>query len=343
MKVVIDNKIPFIQGVFEPFGEVIYADGKSVNSEMVKDADAIVTRTRTMCNRQLLEHSQVKYIATATIGYDHIDSDYCTQHDITWCNAPGCNANAVVQYVFSALAHLAQRDKFSLQDKTLGIVGVGNVGSRIAAFAEKLGIKVLLNDPPREDVEGKGDFVSLAEIQAKADIITFHTPLNKGGVHPTFHLCDAAFIDNIKVDTIIINASRGEVCSSDALNTAIEDNKLGGCVIDCWENEPDLDLKLLEKVDIATFHIAGYSLEGKANATTASVRAISRFFDLGLDDWKVALPEKEFAFTDSILPIEEVKLSYPIMEDDALLRKGSGDFEQLRGNYKFRREPDVIL
>lgn len=342
MKIVIDNKLPFIKGVFEPLAQVVYASGDSIDADMVEDADAIITRTRTLCNKSLLHNSKVKYIATATIGYDHIDAAYCKTNNIAWNNAPGCNADAVVQYVFSALSHLAKREKFALKDKVLGVVGVGNVGKRVAAFAVSLGMKVLLNDPPRAEKEGGESFVDLQTLQQKADIITFHTPLIKTGKHMTYHLCDAAFLSFITRKPIIINASRGEVCSGEALKDAIDSQLLCATVIDCWENEPTIDQELLTKVDIATFHIAGYSLEGKANATTSAVRQISRFFNLNLDNWSVGLPDKEFSFEKDIEPLKEVELSYPIMDDDALLRSNPKDFEIMRGEYKFRREPDVI-
>lgn len=338
MKIVIDNKIPFIEGVFEPFAEVVYVLGNKIDSVVVKDADALIVRTRTQCDTHLLAGSTMKFIATATIGYDHIDADYCAKNDIQWQSAPGCNADAVVQYVFSALGHLAQRGGFDVRDKVLGVVGVGNVGRRVAAFAEKLGMKVLRNDPPREEREGSTAFVSLDEVKTQADIITFHTPLTYDGPHPTYHLCGNDFFVEGMRRPIIINASRGEVCSNETLKIAYRTKDISSLVIDCWENEPAIDLALLEMAEITTFHIAGYSLEGKANATTAAVQSVSRFFNLGLDDWKVALPENNSTCNVIEDMIEQVMCSYPIYEDVKMLKQSSDKFEDLRGTYTFRRQ-----
>ena len=339
MKIVIDDKIPFVSGVFEPLAEVIYAPGQDIDAAMVKDADALMVRTRTWCNADLLQGSQVKMIATATIGYDHIDRNYCDKHNIQWVNAPGCNAYAVVQYVFVALITLAEREGVNLQDKTLGIVGVGNVGRRIAHFAKKLGMNVLLNDPPREESEGKGDFVSLDTIQHEADIITFHTPLIQEGRYPTYHLCDEHFLRHLERRPILVNAARGEVTDSLALLSVR--NAYRALVIDCWEHEPNINLDLLAQADLATFHIAGYSLEGKANAAEASVQAISRFFDLGLNQWGIDLPENKLSEDQDEL-LQVVAKSYAIEEDDKVFRTDPSRFEYLRGAYHYRREPQCI-
>lgn len=342
MKIVIDDKIPFIKGVFEDQAEVIYAPGGAINAAMVKDADALVVRTRTQCDEALLEGSQMKFIATATIGYDHIGAQYCADNNIEWTSAPGCNADAVVQYVFSALGHLGKQHGFDVREKVLGIVGVGNVGSRVADFAENLGMQVLKNDPPRADREGGAEFVSLEELKAKADIITFHTPLTSDGLYPTYHLCgDRFFVEGMKLP-IIINASRGEVCSNETLISASKNKEVSALVIDCWENEPAINLELLDLVDIATFHIAGYSLEGKANATSAAVRAVSHFFNLGMDEWQVDLPENTSSCNAIVDKIAQVMCSYPIFEDSKSFKQSPNKFEELRGSYDFRRQPICI-
>jgi erythronate-4-phosphate dehydrogenase len=339
MKIVIDNKIPFVEGVFEPLAEVVYAPGGAIDAAVVKGADALIVRTRTQCDAALLSGSQIKFIATATIGYDHISADYCAAQGVEWTSAPGCNADAVVQYVFSALGHLAKKNGFDVRDKVLGVVGVGNVGSRVAAFAENLGMQVLKNDPPRHEREGGAEFVSLDELKAKADIITFHTPLTSDGPHPTYHLCgDAFFVEGMKMP-IIINASRGGVCSNETLKKASDHNNVSALVIDCWENEPAIDLDLLAQVDIGTFHIAGYSLEGKANATSASVRAVSRFFNLGMDDWQVDLPVNDSPCNAIEDRVAQVMCSYDIFADSRALKQSPDKFEELRGTYKFRRQP----
>lgn len=339
MKIVIDDKIPFVQGVFEPIAEVVYAPGNKTDASVLKDANAVITRTRTKCDATTLMGSKVKFIATATIGYDHIDADYCAENGIEWTSAPGCNADAVVQYVFSALAHLGKAKGFDVKDKVIGIVGVGNVGSRVAAFAEKLGMKVLRNDPPREDIEGGAEFVSLDRIKEEADIVTFHTPLTTDGPYPTHHLFNDSFLSKSERKPIIINASRGGVCSNMALKLASQERSVEALVIDCWENEPKIDTELLSLVDIATFHIAGYSLEGKANATTAAVRAISRYFDLGKDDWQVELPVNDSPCNDLENLLEQVMCSYPIYDDVKMLKESPESFEELRGSYSFRRQP----
>jgi len=347
MKIIIDDKIPYIKGALEPFAEVVYLPGSQTTPEVVKEADALITRTRTRCNRQLLEGSNVKFIATATIGFDHIDTEYCREAGIQWTNAPGCNSGSVEQYIASALAVLSQKHNFSLSGKTIGIVGVGNVGKKVARIAEAYGMKVLLNDPPRERAEGKGAFVSLAEILEQSDIITLHVPLNMTGEDKTFHLVDDAFFAKAKKKPFVINSCRGEVVETEALKKASQANQIAGAVIDCWENEPDIDRELLDRVDIATPHIAGYSKDGKANGTAMSVQAVSRFFGLGIDDWScqnVELPAStEITVDETGKSTEEVLKkvvleTYDIHEDDERLRLSPGSFEKQRGHYPVRRE-----
>lgn len=349
MKIIIDNKIPYIRGAFEQVAEVIYLPGSKTTPEIVKDADAIITRTRTICNQELLEGSKVKFIATATIGFDHIDTDYCEKAGIQWTNAPGCNAESVNQYIASALFSWSMKNRTELAGKTIGIVGVGQVGSRVAKTCETIGMKVLLNDPPRERAEGSDIFTDLKTIQQEADIITFHVPLNMAGEDATFHLANAEFLAGLKKQPLLINSCRGEVFDTEAIKAA---NKLGlisGLVIDCWENEPDLDLELLKMADYGTPHIAGYSKDGKANGTMMSVLAVSRFFNLGLDDWKpsgVEPPENSIICTDgkqrreySILA-EVILSTYDIENDDNELRRDTLSFEKVRGDYPVRREFD---
>lgn len=347
MKIIIDNKIPYIRGAFEPYAEVVYLPGSKTTPVIVKDADAIVTRTRTRCNRELLEGSKVKFIATATIGYDHIDTVYCKQAGIEWTNAPGCNAESVNQYIASALFSWSLKKRTALQGKCIGIVGVGHVGSKVARLCETIGMEVLLNDPPRERSEGTGSFVSMKEIQDKADIITFHVPLNKKGEDATYHLVDEKFIQNLKKQPLLINSCRGEVFKTEALKNSLKSGKISGLIADCWENEPDIDLELLALADYGTPHIAGYSKDGKANGTRMSVQAISRFFKLGIDDWEpenVELPEKTVIEIDgnqrreySVLA-EAVLSTYTIEDDDEALRSNPQLFEKLRGDYPVRRE-----
>ena len=351
MKIIIDDKIPYIKGALEPFADVVYLPGKKTTPEVVKDADAIITRTRTICNEKLLAGSSVKFIASATIGFDHIDTHYCNRAGIIWTNAPGCNSKSVEQYVASALLVLAEQKEFVLAEKTIGVVGVGNVGAKVAHIAGIFGMKVLLNDPPRARAEGAGAFVELDEILEKADIITLHVPLNPDGIDKTFHLADEAFFMKAKKRPILINSCRGEVVVKESLKSAIRAGQISGSVIDCWEKEPDIDTVLLELVDIGTPHVAGYSKDGKANGTSMSVQALSRFFGLGIDDWECADVELPLSTlieidgtgkTEQQIMSDAVLATYDIRNDDLALRNAIESFEKLRGDYPVRREFPVF-
>ncbi|HEY5499143.1 MAG TPA: 4-phosphoerythronate dehydrogenase PdxB [Bacteroidales bacterium] len=350
MKFIIDDKIPYIKGALEPFGEVVYLPGAKTTPKDVKDADVLLTRTRTICDEKLLSGSTVKFIATATIGYDHIDTSYCDAQGIKWVNAAGCNSGSVEQYIASALFVLAKQKGFSLKDKTIGIVGVGHVGSKVARVCKLFGMKVLLNDPPRARKEGPERFSSLGEIIQKADVITFHVPLIMKGEDSTYHLADSSFFEKLKLNPIILNSSRGEIIETNALKDAYKKNQLSGMVIDCWENEPNIDLELLGMADLATPHIAGYSKDGKANGTSMSVQAISRFFNLGIDNWQadhIDNPDQTTIILDGLNLSEEEILSkvvlatYDIRTDDAVLRSNPALFEKLREDYPVRREYPV--
>ncbi|MCB1754888.1 MAG: 4-phosphoerythronate dehydrogenase PdxB [Gammaproteobacteria bacterium] len=349
MKIVADDKIPFLKGVLEPFARVEYYPGNEISREKILDADALIIRTRTQCKRELLEGNRVKLIATATIGFDHIDTGYCEQHAIRWLNAPGCNSSSVQQYMTAALLHLAEQEKFRLQEKTIGIIGVGNVGKKVEQAATALGMNVLLNDPPRQRAGRESRFVSLETIQNEADIITFHVPLNKHGADKTFHLADSLFFNGLKKSPVIINTSRGEVIETTALKNAIRKHKVEACILDVWENEPNIDPELLQLAELATPHIAGYSADGKANGTSICVNAVSRFFSFGIGpDWYPAeIPQAEQSNTFEIdcsgksaqaILYEAVLHTYPIQHDCRRLKKSPGTFEQQRGDYPVRRE-----
>jgi erythronate-4-phosphate dehydrogenase len=349
MKIVVDDKIPYIKGALDPFAEVLYLPGNKTTAEVVKNADALVTRTRTKCDRNLLEGSGVKFIATATIGYDHIDTAYCREAGIKWMNAKGCNAESVNQYIASALFSWSMKNRTGLKDKTIGIVGVGNVGSKVEKLCRIIGMNVLLNDPPRERLEGSGQFVPLAKIQMEADIITLHVPLNYNGADATFHLVENGFLQNVEKKPLLINSCRGEVTETNAIKNALREGIISGYIADCWENEPTIDLELLNLANYGTPHIAGYSKDGKANGTLMCVRAISSFFNLGIDNWKpenIELPENTVIEIDgnqrreySILA-EAILSTYDIETDDEALRNAPHLFEQLRGDYPLRREFD---
>lgn len=342
MKVIIDNKIPFIEGIIEGFGgetpnEVVYVPGMKFTPEIVRDADALIIRTRTHCNRELLEGSKVKFIATATIGFDHIDTDYCREAGITWTNAPGCNSGSVEQYIHSTLLLMEKVKGFTLKEKCIGVIGIGNVGSKVCRVAESLGMRVLKNDPPRADKEGTDGFTDLETIARECDVITFHTPLNKEGKYKSYHLADAAFFSSLKRCPVIINTSRGEVTENAALLSALEKGQVREAVIDVWENEPAINLQLLERVFIGTPHIAGYSADGKANATRMSLESFCRFF--GIDrKFEVQPPQPVNPLIKAFTEAEAYLQTYDPRRDSEALKMHPELFEQLRGDYPLRRE-----
>ncbi len=347
MKIIIDDKIPYIKGAFEPFAEVIYLPGGKTTPEIVKNADALITRTRTICDENLLAGSSVKFIATATIGFDHIDTEFCKKNGIKWTNAPGCNSESVNQYIASALFSYALRKRLKLIDMTIGIVGVGNVGSKVAHSCKAIGMKVLLNDPPRQRAEGTSLFTDIETIKKEADIITFHVPLNYNGIDQTYHLGDETFFQNLEKNPLIINTCRGEVIDTESVYNALEAGDIVGFIADCWECEPDIDPELLNFVEYGTPHIAGYSKDGKANGTKMSVQAISRFFNLGIDNWEpsgIEEPANPIITIDGSQRREEsiiaeaVISTYDIENDDDALREAPHLFEKLRGDYPVRRE-----
>ena len=342
LKFVVDDKIPFIKGVFEPYAQVCYVGGSSMSSEDVKDADALIVRTRTKCNASLLEGSRVRFIATATIGFDHIDADYCSQHGILWKNAPGCNAPSVAQYVASALMVVARRFHWNLLQKTIGIVGVGHVGSQVERMARILGMNVLLCDPPRASREGMESFVSIETVCRESDVISFHTPLVSDGDFPTVHMADADFFSSLVRKPVVINAARGAVFDTKAAKVAIAEGEVSGLVVDCWENEPSIDLDLLSSAILATPHVAGYSADGKANATTQAVQAVARYFHITpLCPFSVAPPtpsDSNFSVSGVDSFSQALLHSYDIEADDSRLRGTPDKFESLRGNYPLRRE-----
>lgn len=335
MKVIVDNKIPYIKGLIETLAdEVIYLPGKDFTPEVVKEADALIIRTRTLCNRQLLEGSKVQFIGTATIGFDHIDTKYCQEAGITWSNCPGCNAGAIEQYVHAALLLLQQEKGLQLKGACLGIVGVGHVGERIRRMAERIGMKVLLNDPPRADA-GEQGFTSLDTLAEQCDILTFHTPLIREGKYQTFHLADRTFFQKLQRRPYLLNTSRGEVVETEALLEALDTGTVTEAVIDVWENEPHISQELLNKVFIGTPHIAGYSADGKANATRMVLKAFCHFFHKP-SNFHIVLPTSSNAFSEN----ENLRILqlYNPLKDYETLRTNPEHFEQLRGDYPLRRE-----
>ena len=340
MKIVADTNIPFLKGVFEPYGEVVYKDGRAIGREDCLDADVLIIRTRTRCDAALLEGTRVKVIATATIGMDHVDMPWCIEHGIIVYNAEGCNAGGVVDYVLSALYGVASRKAIRLEGETIGIVGVGHVGERVAEAAQKLGFQALLCDPPRAEMEGPDKFCSLEFLLENSQIVTMHTPLDDS----TRIMADEDFFQKIAPGTIFINASRGEVVDETALMRARP--KLGAVVIDTWCNEPDVNRNLIDVCDIATPHIAGYSYQGKQMGTAMAVRSVAKHF--GIDALKDYFPETESPDLDPIRidvsgksqgEITSIlQYNYPIFTDDFFFRSAPENFEKIRSEYRYRRE-----
>ena len=329
MKVIIDRAIPFLQGVLEPFAEVVYLDGKAFSNEAVREADALIIRTRTKCDQALLEGSKVQFIATATIGFDHIDLDYCKAHNVVVATSAGCNARGVLQWVSAALALLAKRENFRPEERTLGIVGVGNVGRLIKAYAEAWGFRVICSDPPRQERE-QLDFVSLEEVLQQADIVTLHTPLNS----TTNHLINSENISLLHSGATLINSSRGECVATEATK---RDNLV--YITDVWENEPEIDREYLAKSVVATPHIAGYSAQGKANASAMAVQALAHHFDLPLKEWRpnevAAIEPREISWEEMCSTIANY---CDLAAESDTLRQAPQQFENLRNNYLYREE-----
>ncbi|MBQ8673894.1 MAG: 4-phosphoerythronate dehydrogenase PdxB [Bacteroides sp.] len=341
MKVVVDNKIPYIhEAIGRIADEVVYLPGSGIMPEAVRDADALVVRTRTRCDRALLEGSRVQFIATATIGYDHIDTRYCREAGIAWTNAPGCNSGSVAQYVESALLLLQREKGKRLERMTLGIVGVGNVGRKVAALAGRWGMNVLLCDPPRAEREGSEGFHTLEELCDACDLLTFHVPLVREGKTKTFHLADSTFFRRLKRHPILINTSRGEVVETQALLEALQTGRVEETIIDVWENEPHPNLSLLNKVYIGTPHIAGYSADGKANATRMSLDALCRHFHLEAD-YAITPPLPETVQVTAAGRAEALLEIYNPHRDSLALKQHPEAFERLRGDYPLRREPEA--
>lgn len=347
MKIVADDRIPFLKGALEPYADIDYLPGHLISNTHLKTADALLVRTRTRCDKDLLKDTAVNFIGTATIGFDHIDTAYCDKNGIVWKNAPGCNSSSVCQYVASALIQLSKRNNFSLCDRALGVVGVGNSGTKIVQLAELLGMHVYLCDPPRVRNEGVCGFVSLEGILRECDLITFHVPLSYQGEDRTYHMIDHEFMAKLNKGTYLINTSRGEIADSRALMKAVKNNLVAGIVLDVWENEPDIDPGMLDLAFVGTPHIAGYSADGKAKGTALVIRELSRHFRLGIDDWEPgSLPDpltREIRIDCQDLSDEEVlgkavSATYDIFEDDLRLRKAPHQFEKLRETYPPRRE-----
>ena len=329
MKIVADSHIPYLTVDTIDGVELVRCD--EISRSDVVDADALLVRTRTRCNAALLDGTKVQFIGSATIGTDHIDLDYCHQAGITVCNAPGCNAPAVAQWVMSSIGYwMEMRGINDASSLTLGVVGVGHVGSIVARWARQLGFSVLLNDPPLEYARHQGmTFSHIDELLEKCDIITFHTPLTCEGQWPTWHLCNMDFLSRAVRCRLLLNAARGAVCDTDALL-----GWGGDLAIDCWEGEPDINRLLLQRAFIATPHIAGYSIEGKQRGTAMIQDALCRHFRLPLIPMETVSPY-EGAHQVTLTGIMH---SYNPLDDTANLKSSPQSFEALRNNYPLRHE-----
>ena len=337
-KIVIDDKIPYIKETISKLtNRAVYIPGNMIGNDDIRDADALIIRTRTHCDAQLLKGSNVKFVATATIGYDHIDTNFMEQAGIKWINCPGCNASSVAQYIDAVLTLIKTEKHIDIQKQTIGIVGCGHVGKKVVEVAKRKGMNILICDPPRSDAEGEKGFVSMEQIAKEADIITFHVPLTKEGRYPTYHLVNEKLLDSLSKRPIIINSSRGAVVDNEALLYAINYNKVKDAVIDTWENEPNINKELLKRVWIGTPHIAGYSADGKTNADNMVISALCEFFSLPMQP---AICPPEIPNADLCPKNEDERTLFfynPIPESNKLKLEPE-KFEWFRNNYPLRRE-----
>lgn len=331
IRLIIEKNIPFVKGLLDEYATVQYLAPEEITAKAVRDIDGLVIRTRTICNEELLKRSECKLIATATIGTDHIDLPYCASRSITAVNAPGCNAPAVAQYVLATLLQVINRP---LNSYTFGIIGLGHVGSIVERWLRGLDVKVLRCDPPRMRAEGGDDWVDMDTIAREADIISVHTPLTKEGEDSTFHMLGDEFLGKLKRMPIIINTSRGAVADTRALIEASECGKIGPMIIDCWENEPEIDPELLRRAAVATPHIAGYSIEGKVRASQVVMDAVSTFFMLPRVTVDAPLPPAPATGVS----LSGVLASYNPMPESDALKADPSRFEELRNNYVLRHE-----
>ena len=354
MKIVADTNIPYVEKCFSSIGDVTLTPGREITRTVVADADILLVRSITKVDKNLLEASKVKFVATATIGTEHIDQQYLASASIGFASAPGSNANSVAEYVIAALLALGKKHKFQLEGKSIGIVGVGNVGSKVEVKSRALGMKPVLNDPPLARQTGDSKYQPLDAIN-DCDFITMHTPLTFEGTDKTFHLADEKFFDSLKQGTFFFNTSRGGVVDTAALKEAVASGNLGGIVLDVWENEPDIDGELILKAELSTPHIAGYSYDGKVAGMIMIYDAACKHFNLtpshDIHDFlpepdvpEIRIDEQE---TDEQSIIQDtVQQVYVINRDDFNTREillvpedeRGGFFDGLRKNYPVRRE-----
>ncbi len=354
MKIIADENIPFVVECFSSIGEVEAVPGRDITPNVVANADVLLVRSITPVGADLLAGSKVRFVGTSTIGFDHIDTEYLLRKNIGFASAPGSNANSAAEYVIAALLNITREHNINLEDKSIGVVGVGNVGSRVAKKTMALGMKVYLNDPPLQRQSSAPKYLPIERL-FDCDFITLHTPLTFEGRDKTFHLAGEKFFMSLKTGCIFLNASRGGVVDSSALKAAIRAGRLQATVLDVWENEPNIDVELLEMVDIGTPHIAGYSLDGKVAGMIMIYKAACEYFGLetkfDIDSFlpAPAVPELKLnpdSGSEQDVLLGAVESIYRISEDDHKLRqileecaeKRSELFDSLRKNYPVRRE-----
>ncbi len=346
MNIVVDENIPLAKEAFSTFGSVTPLPGRAIEASMLRETQMLLVRSVTRVDAALLEGSEVKFVASATVGIDHIDTDYLKANNIGFAYAPGSNADSVAEYVLSALCVISGWGKRPLTDLTLGIIGVGNIGSRVFRHAITLGMNVILCDPPKNRLLHSELYRPLKEVFERADIISLHVPLTTAGEDATFQMVNRNFLASVKKGAVLINTSRGKVVDEAALLDRRKD--LGGLVLDVWENEPAINPDLVNVTDIATPHIAGYSFDGKVRGTKALYDAACAWF-FKTPGWEPELPDApvELSLSSEFEPLSHAILqAYPIENDDRSLRKivsldkeeQSRYFDELRRNYPKRRE-----
>ncbi len=353
MNILIDEAMPYAEALFSKLGNVRRKAGRSIEPHDLIDIDALMIRSVTKVNRALLQNAaRLKFVGSATAGTDHVDQVLLKQKGITFTAAPGCNKVGVAEYVFSVMMVLAQQKGFSVFDKTVGIVGAGQVGSYLAEALQGIGIKVLLNDPPKQHEGDTRAFVALDSLLKQSDIITLHTPITTDGHYPTYHLMNETRLSRLRSEQILINAARGAVVDNQALKARLMQQDGFSAVLDVFEEEPVVDMELLPYLEFATPHIAGYGLEGKARGTTMVFNALCRF-----------LQREERAQASELLPVAPIpqltldrewteatlhnltQLIYDVRRDDALFRRKIGTigaFDEMRKHYWDRREYSAI-
>ena len=332
MKLMIDDAVWGFDQIFSEFGEVVTLPGRQISNESLQDCDALIVRSRTRVDEELLRNSKIQFVGSTVAGLDHIDQPYLEDNAITLSSAQGCNSNAVAEYVISAIANLSHDYNFKLSDRTLGIIGVGNVGRRLDFKAKQLGIKTLLNDPPRESREGSENFVSLEEALG-ADIVTFHTPLTFSGIYSTHNLLNSHNFNHIKKDAIIINAARGGIINE--LIWEITPTKAN--IIDCWENEPNINPTLQKSAYWATPHIAGHSIDAKFMGSFMIYKDLCKYIKKPLNDNIEHLINPELRIIRENNLHETLNSIYSFQADDKVIQDIS-NFEDYRRNYPERYE-----